>query len=158
MTSSSSGGVDSRLDVLGIELPSPLPAFGQYVPAVVSGDLLHVGGHFGTRSDGAPYTGKAGGGVSVDQAREAARSAALNLLSTVRAAAGSLDAVAQVVSVHGVVNAAPDFTQHTHIIDAASDVLVDVLGDAGRHARLAVGVSSLPADLVLEITAVMRLR
>lgn len=147
-----------RMAAAGIELPAPLPAFGQYVPAVRSGRDLCVGGHFGVRPDGSPFTGKAGGGVDVATARDAARSAAINLLATVQDVLGSLEAVEQVLHVYAVVNAAPDFTGHTQVIDAASDVLVEVLGDAGRHARLAVGVSSLPADLVLEITSVLRVR
>ncbi len=157
-----------RIAAAGIELPAPLPAFGQYVPAVRSGRDLYVGGHFGVRPDGTPYTGKVGSGVdvagvdvagvNVATARDAARSAAVNLLATVQDALGSLEAIEQVLHVYAVVNAAPDFTGHTQVIDAASDVLVEVLGEVGRHARLAVGVSSLPADLVLEITAVLRVK
>jgi enamine deaminase RidA (YjgF/YER057c/UK114 family) len=146
---------EERLSAAGLDLPVPLPAFGQYVPAVVHDQYLWVGGHFGTRPDGSIITGRCGDGVSTAEAREAARSAALNLLATVRDTLGSLDRVAKVVRVDGVVNAAPGFVDHTTVIDAASDVLVEVFGDAGRHARLAVGVSSLPADLVLEITAQM---
>jgi enamine deaminase RidA (YjgF/YER057c/UK114 family) len=134
-------------------LPVALPAFGQYVPAVLFGSQLWVGGHFGTRPDGSVHVGKCGLDVSAADAREAARSAAVNLLATVRETLGSLDRVVQVVQVYGVVNATPDFVEHTTVIDAASDVLVEVFGDAGRHSRLAVGVSSLPANLVLEIQA-----
>jgi enamine deaminase RidA (YjgF/YER057c/UK114 family) len=145
-----------RLADLGIALPAPLPAFGEYVPAVLSGDLLQVGGHFGLRDDGSAWTGKVGGAVDVEQARAAARSAALNLLATVRDVLGTLDAVVQVLRVHGVVNAVPDFVEHTRVIDAASAVIVEVLGEAGRHARLAIGASSLPGDLALEIEATLR--
>lgn len=140
---------------LGIALPEPLPPFGEYVPAVRSGHQLWVGGHFGTRPDGSIYTGKVGAGVSVEEARSAARSAAVNLLATVRAEIGSLDAVARVVHVSGVVNSTPEFTGHTGVIDAASELLVAVFGVRGRHARLAVGVAALPGDLVLEIEAVL---
>lgn len=146
---------EAQLRVLGIDLPEPLPAFGEYVPAVRSGTQLWVGGHFGTRPDGTIHTGTVGVEVSVAEAQDAARSAALHLLATVRAQLGSLDRVAQVVHVHAVVNSAPDFTGRTGVIDAASQVLVDVFGDRGRHARLAVGVAALPGDLVLEITAVI---
>jgi enamine deaminase RidA (YjgF/YER057c/UK114 family) len=153
--SSPTPSVDERLVDLGIELPDPLPPFGQYVPAVASGRQLWVGGHFGTRPDGSIHTGKVGAGVAVEEAREAARSAALNLLATARRQLGTLDRVAQVVHVYAVVNSAPDFVGQTHVIDAASDVLVEVFGDRGRHARLAVGVAALPGDLVLEIEAVL---
>jgi enamine deaminase RidA (YjgF/YER057c/UK114 family) len=99
--------------------------------------------------------GRCGQDVDVPTARAAARSAAINLLATTREALGSLDAVRLVVQVYGVVNATPDFDQHTGVIDAASDVLVEVFGEAGRHTRLAVGVSSLPANMVLEIQALL---
>ena len=145
----------SRLRGLGLVLPEPLPPFGEYVPAVRTGSQLWVGGHFGTRPDGSIWTGKVGVDVTVDEAQEAARSAALNLLATVDAELGSLDEVRQVVHVYGVVNSAPDFLGHTGVIDAASKVLVDVFGDRGRHARLAVGVAALPGDLVLEVEAVV---
>ena len=114
-----------------------------------------LGGHFGTRADGSIHTGRCGDDVSVDEARAAARSAAVNLLATVRETLGSLDRVDRVVQVYGVVNSTPEFVEHTAVIDSASDVLVEVFGDAGRHARLAVGVSSLPANLVVEIQATL---
>lgn len=146
---------EQRLGSTGIALPAALPAFGQYVPAVLHGDQLWVGGHFGTRDDGSIHTGRCGEGVTTAEARAAARSAALNLVATVRDTLGSLDRVVRVAHVYGVVNATPEFVEHTSVIDAASDVLVEVFGDAGRHARLAVGVSSLPANLVLEIQATL---
>jgi len=144
---------EARLKATGIELPAPLPAFGQYVPAVLARNVLWVGGHFGTRPDGTLHTGRCGEDTTADEAREAARSSAFNMLATIRDALGSLDRVEQVVRVYGVVNAAPQFIEHTSVIDAASDVLVEVFGEAGRHSRLAVGVSSLPANLTLEIEA-----
>ena len=149
---------EARLRTCGIELPAPLPAFGQYVPAVLVRDVLWVGGHFGTRIDGTLHTGRCGEDITVDDARSAARCAAINLLATVRDVLGSLDRVEQVVRVYGVVNATPEFVEHTSVIDAASDVLVEVFGEAGRHTRLAVGVSSLPANLTLEIEAQILVR
>ena len=144
---------EARLNSTGIELPAPLPAFGQYVPTGLARDVLWVGGHFGTRPDGTLHTGRCGEDTTADEAREAARSAAINMLATIRDALGSLDRVEQVVKLYGVVNARPEFVEHTSVIDAASDVLVEVFGEAGRHSRLAVGVSSLPANLTLEIEA-----
>ena len=144
---------ESRLESAGIELPAPLPAFGQYVPTVLARDVLWVGGHFGTRPDGTLFTGRCGEDTTADEARSAARSAAINALATIRDVLGSLNRVEQVVRVYGVVNATPEFTEHTLVIDAASEVLVEVFGEAGRHSRLAVGVSSLPANLTLEIEA-----
>ena len=147
--------MDTRLVALGLVLPEPLPPFGEYVPAVRSGSQLWVGGHFGTRPDGTIWTGKVGAGVTADEAQATARSAAVNLLATVRSQLGSLDLVRQFVHVYGVVNSAPSFVGQTAVVDAASKVFVEVFGDAGRHARLAVGVASLPGDLVLEIEAVV---
>jgi enamine deaminase RidA (YjgF/YER057c/UK114 family) len=144
---------EERFKTTGIGLPSPLPAFGQYVPTVLARDVLWVGGHFGTRPDRTLHAGRCGEDVTTDEARQAARSAAINMLATIRDALGSLDRVEQVVRVYGVVNAMPQFVEHTSVIDAASDVLVEVFGEAGRHSRLAVGVSSLPANLTLEIEA-----
>jgi enamine deaminase RidA (YjgF/YER057c/UK114 family) len=152
---SDSASHEQRLAAASIRLPPALPAFGQYVPAVLHGDQLWVGGHFGTRADGSIYAGRCGQDVSTAEAREVARSAAVNLLATVRETLGSLDRVVKVVHVFGVVNATAEFVEHTAVIDGASDVLVDVFGEAGRHARLAVGVSSLPANLVLEIQATL---
>ncbi|MFM7537576.1 MAG: RidA family protein [Acidimicrobiales bacterium] len=145
---------EQRLASSSITLPAALPAFGQYVPAVVHGNQLWVGGHFGTRPDGSVYTGRCGQDVDTPLAREAARSAAINLVATIRETLGSLDRVVRIATVHGVVNATPEFVEHTAVIDAASDVLVEIFGGAGHHTRLAVGVSSLPANLVLEIQAV----
>jgi enamine deaminase RidA (YjgF/YER057c/UK114 family) len=146
---------EHRLAAAVGELPAALPAFGQYVPARRHGDQLWLGGHFGTRADGSVYVGRCGDDVELAEARVAARSAAINLLATVRDTVGSLDDVRAVIQLYGVVNAAPAFVEHTSVIDAASDVLVEVFGDDGRHTRLAVGVSSLPGNLVLEIQALL---
>lgn len=144
---------EDRLREAGIQLPEPLPAFGQYLPAVRHGEHLWVGGHFGTHADGSVRVGRCGEDVPVAEARDAARSAALNLLATVRHTLGTLDAVVRVTQVLGVVNATAGFAEHTTVVDAGSDVLVEVFGAAGRHTRLAVGVASLPGNLVLEIQA-----
>ena len=149
---------EQRLRSAGIVLPAALPAFGQYAPCVENNGLLWMSGHFGTTTpDTSLYTGKVGRDVDTELAREAARSAAINMLATIRDALGTLDRVRRVLTVNGVVNATPDFVEHTRVIDAASDVLVEVFGDAGRHARLAVGVASLPANMCLEIQAVLQL-
>ena len=140
-----------RLRELGIELPAPFPPAGEYVNAVRTGDLLILGGHLPFSPPETLVLGKLGADLDVDEGRRAARFAAINALATLRSVLGTLDAVTQIVSVRGVVNAAPDFIGHTQVIDGASELFVDVFGDAGRHARLAVGVASLPANLALEI-------
>lgn len=146
----------ARLASLGVE-PIDLPVFGSFVAGVRTGDLLHTMGHWPLAGD-QPMTGKVGADVTLDEAREAARLSALALLGTLRSELGSLDRVGQIANVTVTVNATPDFTQHTAVADAGSDLLVEVFGDRGRHARLAIGVASLPADLVLELTAVVQVR
>ena len=142
---------DGRLVELGIELSDPFPPAGEYINAVRTGDLLILGGHIPFSSPQTIVFGKLGADLDVDAGREAARFAAITALATIRSELGTLDAVKRIVLVRGVVNSAPDFIGHTQVIDAASEVFVNVFGDAGRHARLAVGVSSLPANIALEI-------
>lgn len=142
---------EARLRELGIELPAPFPPAGEYVSAVRTGELLILGGHVPFSPPETLILGKLGADLDVPEGRRAARFAAVSALATIRSVLGTLDAVKRVVLLRGVVNAAPDFTFHTQVIDGASEVFVEVFGDAGRHARLAVGVSSLPANLALEI-------
>ena len=142
---------EARLRELGIDLPGPFPPAGEYVNAVRTGDLLILGGHVPFSPPETLVLGKLGADLDVAAGRQAARFAAINALATLRSVLGTLDAVTQIVAVRGVVNAVPDFIGHTQVIDGASEVFVDVFGDAGRHARLAVGVSSLPVNLALEI-------
>lgn len=142
---------EGRLAALGIELPDPFPPAGEYINAVRTGDLLILGGHVPFNPPQTIVFGKLGADLDVDAGREAARFAAVSALATIRSELGTLDSVKRILLVRGVVNAAPDFIGHTQVIDGASEVFVEVFGDAGRHARLAVGVSSLPANIALEI-------
>jgi enamine deaminase RidA (YjgF/YER057c/UK114 family) len=142
---------EGRLTGLGIEVPDPFPPAGEYINAVRTGDLLILGGHVPFNPPQTLVLGKLGADLDVDAGREAARFAAISALATIRSELGTLDAVKRILLVRGVVNAAPDFIGHTQVIDGASEVFVEVFGDAGRHARLAVGVSSLPANIALEI-------
>jgi len=142
---------EGRLAALGIELPDPFPPAGEYINAVRTGDLLILGGHVPFNPPQTIVLGKLGADLDVDAGREAARFAAISALATIRSELGTLDAVKRILLVRGAVNAAPDFIGHTQVIDGASEVFVEVFGDAGRHARLAVGVSSLPANIALEI-------
>jgi enamine deaminase RidA (YjgF/YER057c/UK114 family) len=144
-------GFEARLEELGLELPAPFPPAGTYVNTVRTGNLLVLGGHIPIDAQNTVVFGKLGADLDLEDGRRAARLAALSALSSIRETLGSLDAVARIVSLRGVVNATPDFMAHTQVVDAASDVFVEVFGDAGRHARLAVGVSSLPVNLALEI-------
>ena len=149
------GATDERLAELGIELPPPFAPVGNYVPAVVTaGALVFVSGHGPTANGNVLFRGKVRSTVSVADAYQAARLCALNCLSTLDAELGSLDRVDRIVKLLGMVNADPDFTEHPAVVNGASDLLVEVLGDRGRHARSAVGMGSLPMDITVEIELV----
>lgn len=145
---------EQRLAEQGLVLPEPFPSFGTYVMATVDGDRLYTAGHVPVDADRF-LTGKLGADLTTEDGVHAARVAGLLLLATVRAELGGLHRVRRILHVTVTVNATPDFTEHTTVADGASDVLVAAFGDRGRHARLAVGVSSLPADLALEVQAVI---
>ncbi|HSM09347.1 MAG TPA: RidA family protein [Gemmatimonadota bacterium] len=140
---------EARLAELGLELPEPYPPFANYMRAVRVGDLLYLGGHSNCEE---PYeTGKVGRDRTLEEGYETARLTALCLLATLKAELGDLGRVRRIVRVFGIVNATDDFTQHSQVINGASDLLVEVFGERGRHARAAIGASSLPIGLTLEI-------
>ncbi len=143
--------IEEKLRSLGHILPPPPSGAGNYLPFRRAGNLIFLSGAISVQADGTLITGKAGAGKTLEQAQEAAKVCALNLLAVVKAAAGSLDAVKQVVLVNGFVNVAPDFVDVPQVINGASDLLVAVFGDAGRHARAAVGVASLPKGVLVEV-------
>jgi enamine deaminase RidA (YjgF/YER057c/UK114 family) len=150
--------VDARLRELGIELPDPMGPGGNYVPAMLAGDLLFLSGMGPVRPGGGLVTGKVGdGGLDLDTARDAARLTGLQLLAALRAEVGDLGRVRQVVKLFGMVNCRPGFNRTPAVIDGCSDLLVDVFGDVGRGARSAVGMAELPFDIAVEIEAVVRL-
>ena len=146
-----------RLRELGLTLPPSPPEAGTYVNAVRTGNLLFLAGHVPFRADGSLVMGKLGRDLDAAAGYEAARLAGLGVLSTITREAGSLDRVRRLVRVLGVVNATADFVEHTQVVNGASDLFVAIWGDAGRHARLAVGVASLPFDLALEIEVIAEL-
>ena len=149
--------VEARLATLGITLPGASSPVANYVPFFAAGNLLFISGQVSKAADGSIVAGRLGGGMSVAEGREAARLCALNILAQAKAAAGSLDRISQIVRLNGFVNAAPDFTEHPQVLNGASDLMVDVLGDKGRHTRVAVGVSSLPLGCAVEVDAVLLL-
>jgi enamine deaminase RidA (YjgF/YER057c/UK114 family) len=149
--------IADRLAELGIELPAVFPPAGNYVGCVVVDDMVYVGGH-GPVDGSELVRGKVGGDVSLDEARRAARMTALSILATLQAELGDLDRIERVVKVFGMVNVAPGFNQTPAVIDGASDLLVEVFGDAGRHTRSAVGLAELPFDIAVEIELIARLR
>jgi enamine deaminase RidA (YjgF/YER057c/UK114 family) len=145
-------------DLTGLELPDVFPPAGTYRSAILHGGVLHTAGHIPLGADGTLVLGRLGEDLTVEDGRLAARLAALSLLATVQEELGSLERVDRFLRVYAVVNATPAFTDHTTVIDAASDVFVQVFGERGEHARLAVGVSSLPANLALEVEATIAVR
>jgi len=144
-------GAEDRLRELGLQLPKAPAPVGTYLPAVRTGSLLFLAGHGPIRPDGTMLRGKVGRDLDIPAAREAARLVALALLATIRQELGSLDAVARIVKVLGMVNCAPGFNQTPAVIDGCSDLLVEVFGEPGRHARSAVGMAELPFDIPVEI-------
>ena len=144
---------EDRLRELGIELPPPFAPVGTFVAARMSRGMLYVSGQGPAGPDGM-VTGKVGGALTLSQAVEAARLVGLNLLAVMQAELGSLDRVTAVVKLLGMVNCAPGFTQTPTVIDGCSDLLVDVFGEAGRHARSAVGVAELPFNIAVEVELV----
>ena len=148
-------GAEARLKALGIELPAPPRPLATYAMAVRSGNLLFLSGHGPVRDGRVVYQGKVGRDLSIEQGQEAARLTGLNLLASVRDALGSLDRVRRIVKVLGMVQCADDFTEHPKVINGFSNLMVEVFGDAGRHARSAVGMGSLPFGISVEVEMVV---
>lgn len=146
---------EARLVELGIELPEPPQPAGTYVGAVRTDNLVFVAGHGPRRPDGTYVTGKVGRDLDTDEAYEAARLVGLGLLASLRAEIGSLDSVTRVVKLLGMVNTDPDFGDFPAVINGTSDLLVEVFGDAGRHARSAVGMGSLPFGISVEVEMIV---
>jgi len=153
----SAGVMPTFPDLTDLDLPPVFPPAGRYRSAVVHDGVLHTSGHIPLGADGTLVIGRLGDDLTVADGVEAARLAALSLLATVQAELGSLDRVDRFLRVLGVVHATPDFADHTAVIDGASEVFVQVFGERGEHARLAVGVSSLPAGIAVEVEATLAL-
>ena len=149
--------IATRLQELGIALPAPAAPAANYVPWVLSGNLLFVSGQLPFGPAGLEHVGKLGADADLDAGRAAARLCAINLIAQVKAAVGDLDRVARVVKLTGFVNATPDFADHPKVINGASDLMAEVFGDAGRHARAAVGAGSLPFGVAVEVEAVFEI-
>lgn len=146
---------EERIAELGLTLPAPPPPVANYVGAVEVPGLLYVSGHGPYRDGEYLYRGKVDSEVTVESAREAAELTMINLLGTARNALGSLDRVTRVVKMLGMVNSDPRFAEQPKVIDGASDLLVEIFGDAGRHARSAVGLGALPMGICVEIELIL---
>jgi enamine deaminase RidA (YjgF/YER057c/UK114 family) len=154
-----SSKIETRLSEIGISLPAPGTPGGNYVPFVVVGDLVFMAGQVAREAGKMKYTGKVGRDVSVEQGHAAARLCAVNLLAQLKVACGGdLDRVERCVRLGGFVNSAPDFLEHPKVVNGASDLVVEVFGERGQHARTAVGVAALPMDSAVEVEAVFQLK
>lgn len=146
-----------RLKELGLELPKPATPLANYVPFVMVNGLLYLSGQGPRRADGSLCVGKVGNDVSIEEAYQHAQLTGLNLLAVAHLALGDLARIRHVVKLLGMVNAIPTFGEHPKVINGCSDLLVNVLGDAGRHARSAVGMGSLPGNMSVEIEAILEI-
>ncbi|MGH6726819.1 MAG: RidA family protein [Pseudolabrys sp.] len=146
------GMIEMKITSLGISLPTPASPIANYVPFVRVGNLLVVSGQLCFGADGKLVAkGQLGGGVSIEDGQKAGRACAVNLLAQLKGALGDLDKVTRVVRLGGFINSTPGFTDGPKVMNGASDLMVAVFGDKGRHARTTVGVSALPADAAIEV-------
>jgi enamine deaminase RidA (YjgF/YER057c/UK114 family) len=153
-----SGKIEARLKELGVELPQASAPVANYVPFTRSGKLVIVSGQVSVRNGKAEFVGKLGKEISIAEGQQAAKLCALNILAHVKTACdGDLDRVKRVLRLGGFVNCTPDFTEMPQVVNGASDLMVAVFGDAGKHARAAVGVSSLPLGVAVEVEAIFEL-
>ena len=149
------GLIDKRLAELGIALPTPAKPIANYVPWVRTGNLVYISGQGAVRDGKIEYTGRVGDTVSIEDAIASARLTAINIIAHLRdACGGDLDRVKRIVKLLGLVNCTPTFGDHPKVINGASDLMVEVFGDKGRHARSAVGAPSLPFGLSVEVEAI----
>jgi enamine deaminase RidA (YjgF/YER057c/UK114 family) len=146
-----SGRIDARLKELGIVLPKAAAPAANYVPFVRTGNLVFVSGQLPFENGELKHKGIVGSNVSVEDAVKAARLCALNLIAQLHAAVGDLDRVARVVKLTGFVASTPTFTEQPRVVNGASDLMVEVFGDLGKHARAAVGVAALPLGVAVEV-------
>lgn len=149
------GLIEKRLAELGIMLPTPAKPIANYVPWVKTGNLVYISGQGAIKEGKLEYTGRVGDTLSIENAIASARLTAINIIAHLRdACGGDLDRVKRIVKLLGLVNCTPAFSDHPKVINGASDLMVEVFGDKGRHARSAVGAPSLPFGLSVEIEAI----
>lgn len=149
--------VEQRLEELGLKLAAPAPAVANYVGAVTVGKLVFVSGHGPYRDGKYHHVGKVDSEVSVEDAYDSARIVIVNALASLKAEIGSLDRVKRIVKLLGMVNSDPDFKRQPEVINGASDLLVEIFGDRGRHARSAVGLGALPMGISVEIEMIVEI-
>ncbi|MCB0580011.1 MAG: RidA family protein [Phaeodactylibacter sp.] len=147
--------IEARLQELGIELPDAATPVANYVNAVRAGNLLFLAGKGPNKPEGGYVTGKLGESLTVEEGYAAARLAGISQLAVLKAELGGLDKVKRIVKVTGMVNATPDFTNHPEVVNGFSDLMVEVFGEKGKHARAAVGMASLPRGIAVEVEMVV---
>ncbi len=152
------GTIEARLTELGVDLPSAAAPAANYVPFHISGKQLFISGQLPLIAGGPDFKGKVGADFDVETAQQAARACAINILAQAKSALGELDKIEQCLRLGGFVNSTPDFTDQPEVVNGASDFLVDVLGDKGKHTRFAVGVASLPRGVAVEIDALFAIQ
>ena len=150
--------IDSKLADLGITLPVAAAPVAAYVPAVEIGGILHISGQISFAEDGSLIKGRLGGDMDVDAGIAAAKRCGVLLLAQLKAALGSLDRVERIVKLGVFVNSTPDFTDQPKVANGASELMVAVFGEAGKHARSAVGVAALPLGVAVEVDAIVAIR
>jgi enamine deaminase RidA (YjgF/YER057c/UK114 family) len=149
------GRIEARLTERGIELPQAAAPVANYVPFTIAGNLVVVSGQLCVWNGERRFIGKLGAGISIADGQQAARLCALNILAHLQVACGGdLDRVRRIVRLGGFVNCRPEFTEMPQVVNGASDLMVELFGDSGRHARAAVGVSSLPGGVAVEVEAI----
>ncbi len=149
--------IEERLATLGVTLPRPAAPAANYVPFVESRGMLYISGQIPVGPEGIQFIGRLGEGFEIEEGRKAARLCAINVLAQARAALGDLDRVGRIVKLTGFVNAAPTFSDHPKVVNGASDFMVEVFGERGRHARSAVGVAGLPFGVAVEVEAIIEI-
>ena len=150
--------IEAKLSKMGLELPNPPAPAANYIGCVRVGNLLFVGGNIGRINGQLKYVGKVGEAITLEQAYDAARNCALNHLAIIKAAIGDLDKVERIVKVLGYVNVAPGFNDMPKVVNGESDLLVQLWGERGQHARAAVGVASLSREAPVETEVIVEIR
>lgn len=148
------GKIDAHLADLGITLPTATAPVANYVPYVIAGNLVHISGQITMENGELKFVGKLGKDYQIEDGQKAARLCALNLVAQLKSAIGDLDKVTRVVKLNAFVNSDPAFTDQPKVVNGASDTMVEIFGDAGKHARSAVGVASLPLGVAVEIDGI----
>ena len=150
--------IEEKLKEIGIKLPDPPSPAGSYIPVVISKNIAYVSGQIPIKSGEVSFTGKVPDEQSIENAQNAAKLCIINALAQLKSQLGSLDKISKILRVSGFVNSTPNFSEHPQVINAASDLLYQIFGDAGKHTRIAIGVNSLPLNSTVEIDMIVEIK